>query len=79
MLATRRKVIIERHEWTLKSPAHHTEIQKAIEVAAHDSEVAGGTDVRVSATDDEVVVWYETKEQAPRTRSESIIRAAARG
>ena len=36
MDADKRVITVDRHEWTLKSPAHHTEVEKAVAVAEHD-------------------------------------------
>lgn len=55
---------IDRHEWTLMSPAHHTEVEKAVAVAEHDrarlaSRGVHTGDVHVHAADDRLVVSYE--------------------
>lgn len=54
-----RKVIYR--EWTLPVPAHHTEVQKALDVAvearrAHSQE--NPTDITVSVEDDQIVIGY---------------------
>lgn len=66
MDAEKRTVTIDRHEWTLKSPAHHTEVEKAVAVAnqeraqlaAHGKRTG---DVHISANDDEVIVSFEAE------------------
>lgn len=74
MQASRRLVRINRHEWALKSPAHHTEIAKAVAVAVHESEaLERGSDVQISARDEEVVVWFEA-EQPPTAAKQAADR-----
>ncbi|QIJ62578.1 hypothetical protein [Streptomyces sp. JB150] len=55
---------VDRHEWTLKSPAHHTEVEKAVRVAEHDrarlaSRGIRTGDVHVHAADDQLVISFE--------------------
>lgn len=67
MDAEKRVITIDRHEWTLKSPAHHTEVDKACAVAEQERAqlAARGTrtgDVHVSAADDdELVISFEVE------------------
>lgn len=66
MEADKRVITVDRHEWTLKSPAHHTEVEKAVAVAEHDRArlAARGVrtgDVHVHGDDDELVVSFEAE------------------
>lgn len=66
MHANKRVVTVDRHEWTLSSPAHHTEVEKAVAAANQERATlaARGTrtgDVHVSANDDEVIVSFEAE------------------
>ncbi|MFF9310134.1 hypothetical protein ACF1BS_04405 [Streptomyces sp. NPDC014748] len=66
MDAEKRVITIDRHEWTLKMPAHHTEVEKAVAAAEHDrarlasSGVHTG-DVHVHGDGDELVVSFEAE------------------
>ena len=56
----------DRHKWTLKSPAHHTEIAKAVAVAEQERATLDSRgyltgDVEVSAHDDQVIVSFEAQ------------------
>lgn len=64
MHASKRVVTVDRHEWTLPSPAHHTEVDKAIATANQERAALAtrGTrtsDVHVTAGDDLVVISFE--------------------
>lgn len=66
MDAEHRVVTIDRHEWVLKSPAHHTEVDKAVKVAEHDrgrlaTKGVRTGDVEISAHDDQVVISFEAE------------------
>lgn len=66
MDAEHRVVTIDRHEWTLKSPAHHTEVDKAVAVANTERAQQGARgkrtgDVHVTASDDQVIVSFEAE------------------
>jgi hypothetical protein len=66
MDADKRVITIDRHEWTLKSPAHHTEIEKAVAVAEHERATlaAKGTragDVHIHGDDTELVISFEAE------------------
>ncbi|MFJ4365101.1 hypothetical protein ACIP4S_13215 [Streptomyces chartreusis] len=66
MEAQHRVVTYDRHEWVLKSPAHYTELDKAVAVAnAKRAEQAARHkrtgDVHVTASDDEVIVSFEAE------------------
>lgn len=66
MDADKRVITVDRHEWTLKSPAHHTEVQKAVTVAEHDrarlaSKGVRTGDVHVHGDDTELVISFEAE------------------
>ncbi|WP_155054551.1 hypothetical protein [Streptomyces blattellae] len=72
MDAEHRVITIDRVEWVLKSPAHYTEVEKAVAVAENRRAAAAarGTrtgDVFISAADDEVIVSFETERPAEVT------------
>ncbi|MFI1767487.1 hypothetical protein ACH41H_36310 [Streptomyces sp. NPDC020800] len=57
---------IDRHEWTLKSPAHHTEVEKAVAAAEHDRATLSSRgvrtgDVHVHGADAELVISFEAE------------------
>ncbi|MFF8406949.1 hypothetical protein ACF06P_35650 [Streptomyces sp. NPDC015684] len=66
MDADHRVITIDRHVWTMKSPAHHTEVDKAMAVAnqeRHRLRSAGAYtgDVFVSADDEHVIVSFDVR------------------
>lgn len=66
MDAETRVITIDRHEWVLKSPAHHTEVEKAVAVAEHERSALAARqvrtgDVHLTASDDEVIVSFEAE------------------
>ncbi|MFF3848009.1 hypothetical protein [Streptomyces sp. NPDC002328] len=66
MEAEKRVVTVDRHEWTLKTPAHHSEVEKAVAVAEHDRArlAARGVrtgDVHVQGDDTGLVVSFEAE------------------
>jgi hypothetical protein len=66
MDADKRVITIDRHEWTLKQPAHHTEVAKAVAVAEHDRAALASKgvrvgDVHVHGDDTELVVSFEAE------------------
>ena len=66
MDAEKRVITFDRHEWTLKSPAHHTEVGKAVAVAEHDRAALAAKgirtgDVEISASDDTVIIAFEAE------------------
>ena len=66
MDAEKNVITIDRHEWSLTSPAHHTEVDKAIAVAnQHRSTLAAQGvrigDVLVWAHDSTVVISFEAE------------------
>ncbi|MEU3899774.1 hypothetical protein [Streptomyces sp. NPDC045251] len=79
MDAEERRVTIDRHEWALKSPAHHSELEKAITAAERKrSELltrkgARVGDVHVTAADDEVIVQFEAERPKVATRGRSLV------
>ncbi|MEV5449989.1 hypothetical protein [Streptomyces sp. NPDC052535] len=74
MDAEERRVTIDRHEWVLKSPAHHTELEKAVAVAERkraDLATRRGVrtgDIYVTAVDTEVIVSFEAEQPKAATR-----------
>ncbi|MFF9097600.1 hypothetical protein ACF1AX_31320 [Streptomyces sp. NPDC014802] len=75
MEAEKRVVTVDRHEWTLKAPAHHTEVTKAVAVAEQDrarlaSRGVRTGDVHVHAADDELIVAFEA--ERPRNPKRSM-------
>lgn len=81
MDASKRVITIDRHEWPLKSPAHHTEVKKAVSVAERERAAlaAKGTrtgDVEVSASDDLVVISFEAERPKVSMRTRGIDTAA---
>ncbi|MGW6292454.1 hypothetical protein [Streptomyces sp. NPDC055058] len=74
MEAEERRVTIDRYEWALQSPAHHTELAKVVAVAEKKRaelaarRVATG-DVHVTAADNELVVSFEAARPKVATRS----------
>jgi hypothetical protein len=66
MDATKRIILVERHEWTLKQPAHHTEVEKAVAVAEQDrarlaTRGVQTEDVHVHGGDDELVISFQAE------------------
>lgn len=87
MDAEKSVVTIDRHEWTLKSPAHYTEVEKTVAVANQErAQLASrGTrtgDVHVSAADDdEVIVSFEAErpKDPKRNRVQFVMNEAEMG
>lgn len=74
MDAEKRVRTVDHHEWTLKSPAHHTEVEKAVAVAEHDRArlAARGVrtgDVHVHGDDTELVISFEAERPKNPKRS----------
>lgn len=66
MEASKRVIRTERVEYFLKTPAHHTEVEKAVAVAARDLESRGArhrTDIWIHGDGDEIIVRFEVDEQ----------------
>jgi hypothetical protein len=66
MDAEHRVTTLDRHEWVLKSPAHHTEVSKAVAVAEQERATQAARskrtgDVHITASDDEVIVSFEAE------------------
>ncbi|MFJ2477082.1 hypothetical protein ACIOWI_29605 [Streptomyces sp. NPDC087659] len=66
MHASKRVVTVDRHEWTLPCPAHHTEVDKAMATANQERNALAsrGTrtgDVYVAGGDDLVVISFEVE------------------
>ncbi|MFE6362938.1 hypothetical protein ACFVP3_23430 [Streptomyces sp. NPDC057806] len=74
MHASRRMVTIDRHEWVLKSPAHHTELDQAVRAAdaervrIRDRDHQVG-DIQIRAAADEVIVSFEAERPKNPKRS----------
>jgi hypothetical protein len=74
MDAEHRVVTIDRHEWVLKSPAHYTELDKAVSVANTEraTQAARGKhtgEVHITASDDQVIVSFEAERPKNPKRS----------
>lgn len=63
MEADERTRTVVHREWILRSPAHHTEVAKALMVAerCRGEEPGRTTDIQVAAEDDLVVVGYSVE------------------
>ncbi|WP_432169099.1 hypothetical protein [Streptomyces sp. 1222.5] len=66
MDAEHRVITIDRHVWTMKGPAHHTEVDKAMAVANQErhqllSAGAWTGDVFVSGDDEHVIVSFDVR------------------
>jgi len=66
MEAQKQIITIDRHVWTLSSPAHHTEVDKAMSVANQERQTlaASGTwagDVYLSGDDQQVIVSFDAR------------------
>jgi hypothetical protein len=73
MNAEKRVITVDRHQWTLKAPAHHTEVEQAVAVAEKDRArlAAKGIhtgDVHVHGTDDQLVISFEAERPKIATR-----------
>lgn len=74
MDAQKQVITLERHVWTMKSPAHHTEVEKAVAVANQERQrhaARGRTvgDVYLSVDDEHIVVSFDAKRPDNATRS----------
>lgn len=84
MDAEERRVTIDRHEWVLKSPAHHAELEKAITVAERkrsDLLTRKGArvgDVYVTGADNEVIVSFEAERPKVATRERGPVAGGER-
>lgn len=81
MHASKRTVKIVRHEWTLPSPAHHTEVAKAVDAALREHQAVKHptSDVMVRAEDDLVVIGFEAEQPKVATRGgDTVMERAAR-
>ncbi|SHI66505.1 hypothetical protein [Streptomyces sp. 3214.6] len=77
MDADHRVITIDRHEWALKSPAHHTEVEKTVAVAveARATQAAHGKrtgDIHITASDDEVIVSFEAERPKNPKRGNTV-------
>lgn len=64
MHADQRTRTVVHHEWTLTTPAHHTEVAKALQVAGqkHDAEPGYPSDIVFTHGDDEIVIGYSVEQ-----------------
>ena len=80
MDAQKQVITIDRHVWTLSSPAHHTEVDKALAVAnlERNELAARGTwagDVFLSGDDQHVIVSFDAR----RPKSPADLSSTAAG
>lgn len=66
MDADHRVITYDRHEWVLKTPAHHTEVEKAVAVAERvrgdvASKGVRTGDVHIGGDDQELIVSFEAE------------------
>lgn len=61
--SARRRTVVH-HEWTLRKPAHHTDVEAALDAArrSHDAEQVRITDITVTADDELIIVAYTTED-----------------
>lgn len=74
MEAQKQIITIDRHEWSLPSPIHHTEVDKALAVANQERATLAAQgvrtgDVHVWSHDSKVVVSFEAERPANPKRS----------
>ncbi|WP_329214887.1 hypothetical protein OG352_05445 [Streptomyces sp. NBC_01485] len=74
MDANHRVITIDRHEWALKSPVHHTEVEKAVTVAERvradlASKGIRTGDVHIGGDDQELVISFEAERPKNAKRS----------
>jgi hypothetical protein len=79
--ANKRTLRITRHEWTLPSPAHHTEVGKAVIAAEHEQEALRKrglhpTDIVISSEDELVVIGFEVAQ--PEIAQRGLVDVARR-
>lgn len=79
MDANQRTIRLTRHEWTLPSPAHHTEVGKAVIAAEHQQERLRKrgqhpTDIVIGSEDELVVIGFEVAEPINPTRTDATER-----
>ncbi|MFD7793585.1 hypothetical protein [Streptomyces sp. NPDC059759] len=77
MDAQKQVVTVDRHEWSLTSPTHHTEIDKTIAVANHErgelaSKGVRTGDVHVWSHDGKIVVSFEAERPKVATRRTAV-------
>lgn len=66
MDAEKRVRTVDHHEWTLKQPAHHTEIEKAVAVAEHERAALAAKgvhtgDVHISGDGEQLLISFEAE------------------
>ncbi|MFJ9114450.1 hypothetical protein ACIRJO_02755 [Streptomyces sp. NPDC102394] len=66
MDADKRVITVDRHEWTLKQPAHHTEVEKTIAVAERErgqlaTRGVRTGDVHVAGDGEQLLVSFEAE------------------
>lgn len=74
MDADHRVITYDRHEWVLKTPAHHTEVEKAVAVAERvrgdvASKGVRTGDVHIAGDDQELIVSFEAERPKNPKRS----------
>lgn len=67
MDAEKRVRTVDHHEWTLKAPAHHTEVDKAVAVAEHERATLAAKgirtgDVHVSGDGEQLLISFEAEQ-----------------
>ena len=86
MDAEKRTVTYDRHEWLLKSPAHHTEVEKTVAVAEHERAALAARrvrtgDVHVSGDGEQLLISFEAErpKQPMRQRTHITVNEAELG
>ncbi|MET9081416.1 hypothetical protein ABZX77_05845 [Streptomyces sp. NPDC004237] len=79
MDAEKRVRTVDHHEWTLKQPAHHTEVEKAVAVAEHERTALASRgvrtgDVHIHGGDTELVISFEA--ERPKNPKRHLVEAA---
>ncbi|MGW1498962.1 hypothetical protein ACWCQW_10390 [Streptomyces mirabilis] len=77
MEAQKQIVTTDRHQWSLASPAHYTEVDKAVAVANHErAELAAKGvptgDVHVWSHDSKVIVSFEAERPKVAKRGHDV-------
>ncbi|MET9122966.1 hypothetical protein [Streptomyces sp. NPDC004528] len=80
MEAQKQIVTTDRHQWSLKSPAHHTEVERAVAVANQERAAAASKgvrtgDVHIWSHDDEVIVSFDAERPENPKRSRDLAEA----
>lgn len=80
MEADKRVITVDRHEWTLKCPAHHTEVEKTVAVAERERGQLSSRgictgDVHVHGDGTDLIVSFEA--ERPRNPKRPALRGAS--